>query len=153
MPMGTMQAGSQKEENELLLVFEDPSLPVEYLLSCKQENGLEYLSYAGARGKQGSPIMVKPLLPNRFWITFPADPEEHLYGTGETYSEWDLKGQEVRIFTAEHQNSKRIEEKKEREARTGKDPYHKLPFSEYESYYVQPTVVSSDKYFIHCDTT
>ena len=30
---------------------------------------------------------------NRFYITFETDPAEHYYGCGETFSEWDLKGQ------------------------------------------------------------
>lgn len=154
------------------LVYEDPEAPVEYLLRLTEENGNEVLTYLGARGKKGSDILVKPLLPNRFFITIPSDASEHFYGCGETYSEWDLKGQKVRIFTAEHQNSKRIAEKVEkiRKIREGSERgaeegvkegsavsgyggnAFKLPFDQYESYYVQPTVVSSEKYFLHCDT-
>ena len=145
-------AESDPESSGTLLIYEDPSAPVEYLLRLSEEDGNTVLRYAGARGKKDAEILAKPLLPNRFFITIPSDPSEHFYGGGETYSEWDLKGLSARVFTAEHQNSKRITEKLQREAQSGKDPKHKLPFSEYESYYVQPTVVSSKKYFIHCDT-
>ena len=119
----------QVPENGVLLIYEDLSVPLDYLFSLVQEAEYEVFSYMGARGRQGAGILVKPLLPNRFWITIPSQAEEHFYGGGETYSEWDLKGQKLRIFTAEHQNSKRIEEKKERERREGKDPKHKLPFA------------------------
>ncbi len=143
-------AGS--EALPLILVYEDPDAPVEYLLQLSCEDDNEVLRYLGARGKKDSEILVKPLLPNRFWISIPSEPSEHFYGGGENYSEWDLKGLVQRVFVAEHQNSKRITEKLTREAQSGPDPKHKLPYSEYESYYVQPTVVSSRKYFIHCDT-
>ena len=143
----------QVPDNGILLVYEDPSIPVDHLFTLVQESDHEVFSYLGARGRRGAGMLVKPLLPNRFWITLPSRAEEHFYGGGETYSEWDLKGQKLRIFTAEHQNSKRIEEKKEREKREGKDPRHQLPFDQYESYYVEPLVVSSLKYFIFCDTS
>ena len=90
--------------------------------------------------------------PNRFRLTLPADPSEHFYGCGETYSEFDLKGQLVRIFVAEHQNTKRISRKIIREKIFGKKPERTLPFEQYESYYAQPTLVSSARYYLHVDT-
>ena len=48
---------------------------------------------------------------NRWWISFPADKNERIYGCGETYSEFNLKGQKVRIWVAEHQNANRIGKK------------------------------------------
>lgn len=89
---------------------------------------------------------------NRFWITLPSYKDEHFYGCGETYSEFDLKGQNVRIWVAEHQNSNRISQKIISEKILGKRPKHKLPFSKYESYYVQPTFTSSKKYYMHVNT-
>ncbi len=127
-----------------LLFYRDPETSETYVLSLTA--GYRQESLTLKEMPENSPV-------NRFWITFPADPSEHIYGTGETFSEWDLKGLKVRIFTAEHQNAKRIEAKREREKREGKDPDHTLPFSEYESYYVQPTFVSSDKYFVFADTS
>ena len=88
---------------------------------------------------------------NRFWITFPTNSQEHIYGCGETYSEFDLKGQKVRIWVAEHQNAARISQKIIKEKIRGKRPKKKLPFEKYESYYVQPTFISSDKYYVHVD--
>lgn len=79
------------------------------------------------------------------------NPKEHIYGCGETYSELDLKGQNVRIWVAEHQNTGRISKKIIKEKLLGKHPDKKLSFDKYESYYAQPTFVSSDKYYVHCD--
>ena len=90
---------------------------------------------------------------NRFWIGLPCSADEHFYGAGETYSEFDLAGQCVRVFVAEHQNANRISKKIIREKIFGKKPGKKLPFGKYESYYAQPTLVSSAKYFIHVDTS
>ena len=90
---------------------------------------------------------------NRFWIGLPCSSDEHFYGAGETYSEFDLAGQCVRVFVAEHQNANRISKKIIREKIFGKKPGKKLPFGKYESYYAQPTLVSSGKYFIHVDTS
>ena len=88
---------------------------------------------------------------NRYWLTFVTNPKEHIYGCGETYSELDLKGQNVRIWVAEHQNTGRISKKIIKEKLLGKHPDKKLSFDKYESYYAQPTFVSSDKYYVHCD--
>ncbi len=88
---------------------------------------------------------------NRFWITLPGQKDEHIYGCGETYSEFDLKGQNVRIWVAEHQNTLRISSKIIREKIFGVKPDHKLPFGRYESYYAQPTFVSSRGFYVHAD--
>lgn len=90
---------------------------------------------------------------NRYWITFDVYEDEHFYGCGETFSEFDLKGQKVRIWTAEHQNAKRITKKIIRDRLTGKHPNSVKKFSNYESYYVQPTFVSSRKYFVHVNSS
>ena len=107
--------------------------------------------------KEGSRIEIKlisdiPVGINRFWLTFKTDYKEHIYGCGENYSEYDLKGQRVRIWVAEHQNAKRIGKKLFREKIFGVNPNKKSAFGKYESYYVQPTFVSSNKYFVHVFT-
>lgn len=85
--------------------------------------------------------------------TFPVKASEHFYGCGETFSKFDLKGEKVRIWVAEHQNSDMISKKILREQIDGKQPKKILPFSCYESYYAQPTFVSSEKYYIHVNGT
>ena len=114
---------------------------------------------------------------NRFYLTFKTAPEEHYYGCGETFSEFDLKGQRVRIWVAEHQNLRRLEKKMARlaaqnaagsgvqpagsaaqedriiDTAAGPEPEPAtpalLPFEEYESYYAQPTFTSSGKWALH----
>ena len=88
---------------------------------------------------------------NRWWISFPADKNERIYGCGETYSEFNLKGQKIRIWVAEHQNANRIGKKIILEKIRGKRPNKIGKFSNYESYYVQPTYVSSKKFYLHAD--
>lgn len=90
---------------------------------------------------------------DRFWLTLPSDAGEHFYGCGEVHSILDLKGERVRIWVAEHQNARRIGDKLIREKLTGRRPEFILPFRNYESYYAQPTYVSSRKYFLHADTS
>ena len=104
------------------------------------ENGIKKLAIFGDTDKF-----------NRYFLTFKTSEEEHIYGCGETYSKFDLKGEKVRIFVAEHQNANRIGKKIIKEKIIGKHPDKTLPFSKYESYYAQPTFVSSDKYFFHAD--
>ncbi|MCR4782330.1 MAG: alpha-glucosidase [Lachnospiraceae bacterium] len=88
---------------------------------------------------------------NRFIVSFKASPKERIYGCGETYSKFNLKGEKVRIWVAEHQNTNRIGRKILKEKITGKHPEKTLKFEKYESYYAQPTFVSSLKYYVHCD--
>lgn len=87
---------------------------------------------------------------NRFWITLPQD-HESFYGGGETYSMLDLKGQKIRIFVAEHQNTRRISAKIIKRKLHLFSNEHTGKLTDYESYYAQPTFVSSALYFVHCD--
>ncbi len=136
---------------------------LEVLEPYKSENQYEFPLLDPRTGAKGKAILkeqdsdyefffeLDEMQANRFWVTFPTSGEEHIYGCGETFSEFDLKGQQVRIWVAEHQNANRIGKKIVREKLLGKHPRRKLSFDRYESYYVQPTFVSSDKYFVHVD--
>ena len=90
---------------------------------------------------------------NRLVIGLPAEKSEHVYGTGETFSEFDLRGQKVNVWVAEHQNAKMIAKKwlKIRFGLSLADRRQK--FSNYETYYAQPTFLSSRRYFFHSRTT
>lgn len=93
---------------------------------------------------------------NRFRVSFPANPKEKIYGCGETYSKFNLKNEKIRIWVAEHQNAGRIGKKMIRQKATqriiGKGDDRTGRFSAYESYYAQPTFVSSDCWYAHVDT-
>ena len=129
-----------------VLTFKDPrSSEIHKISITTDENGRITVKYVPS--ESGSPGKNY----NRFWISFPTDPDEHIYGCGETYSKLDLKGERVRIFVAEHQNAKRIGKKIIKEKFLGKHPDKVLPFGRYESYYAQPTFTSSKCYFLHAD--
>ena len=134
----------EKTEEGYLLTYVDPkgssAKEQVHQFAVTQQGSQIRLAYVGEE---------KPGV-NRYWLTFVTNPKEHIYGCGETYSE-DLKGQNVRIWVAEHQNTGRISKKIIKEKLLGKHPDKKLSFDKYESYYAQPTFVSSDKYYVHCD--
>lgn len=135
----------EKTEEGYLLTYADPkgssAKEQVHQFAVTQQGSQIRLAYVGEE---------KPGV-NRYWLTFVTNPKEHIYGCGETYSELDLKGQNVRIWVAEHQNTGRISKKIIKEKLLGKHPDKKLSFDKYESYYAQPTFVSSDKYYVHCD--
>ena len=135
----------EKTEEGYLLTYVDPkgssAKEQVHQFAVTQQGSQIRLAYVGEE---------KPGV-NRYWLTFATNPKEHIYGCGETYSELDLKGQNVRIWVAEHQNTGRISKKIIKEKLLGKHPDKKLSFDKYESYYAQPTFVSSDKYYVHCD--
>ena len=135
----------EKTEEGYLLTYVDPkgssAKEQVHQFAVTQQGSQIRLAYVGEE---------KPGV-NRYWLTYVTNPKEHIYGCGETYSELDLKGQNVRIWVAEHQNTGRISKKIIKEKLLGKHPDKKLSFDKYESYYAQPTFVSSDKYYVHCD--
>ena len=90
---------------------------------------------------------------NRMWVRIPATADEHVYGAGETFSEFDLRGNKFNVWVAEHQNMKVITKKLMRISMGDKDSTKKMRFSKYETYYAQPTFLSSRKYFFHSETT
>ncbi len=131
----------QEEPDSIDFKFEE-----DHDIIVKNENGKISLDYVGE----------PPEGINRFWISFAADPKEHIYGCGETYSKFDLKGEKVRVWVAEHQNVGRISKKVIRRATIGRivgpQPEKTKKFSAYESYYAQPTFTSSNKYYMHIFT-
>ncbi len=131
----------QEESDSIDFKFEG-----DHEIIVKDDNGRITLDYVG-EPQDGI---------NRYWITFAADPIEHIYGCGETYSKFDLKGEKVRVWVAEHQNVGRISKKVIKRATIGRivgpRPDRTAKFSAYESYYAQPTFTSSKKYYMHVYT-
>ncbi len=89
---------------------------------------------------------------NRLFLTFPVL-EKHFYGAGETFSHFDLAGERVRIWVAEHQNARRISKKVILQKLFGAKQKKVNHLDKYESYYVQPTFVTDGKWFFHADTS
>ena len=124
-----------------------------YRLVFADKNGEEAadVSVTETEGKIRVVTVPRQMRWNRFRISFPANPEEHIYGCGETHAGLDVKGERVRIFVAEHQNTNRIGRKLIREKVFGVNPDVVRPFGAYESYYAQPTFVSSDCFYLHAE--
>jgi alpha-glucosidase len=120
--------------------FKGPLTGDLFSLNVKEEGRRLKVAYSGEESKF-----------NRFFVSFKSNATERIYGCGETYSKFNLKGEKVRIWVAEHQNTNRIGRKILKEKITGKHPDKTLKFDKYESYYAQPTFVSSEKYYVHCD--
>lgn len=90
---------------------------------------------------------------NRLFIKIPAKPDEHVYGTGEIFSEFDLRGKKVNCWVAEHINALQVTKKLVKQTFGFKNSTRKQKFSNYETYYAQPTFLSSRKYYFHSFTT
>lgn len=90
---------------------------------------------------------------NRMWFSVPATKDEYVYGAGELFSDFNLRGKKANVWVAEHINAKQIAKKLVKQLIGVKNTTHKQAFSRYETYYAQPTFLSSHKYFFHSDTT
>lgn len=90
---------------------------------------------------------------NRFWFTLPSEKDEGVYGCGEIFPQFNLKGQKVNAWVAEHVNALQIAKKLVKMTFGQADTTKKQKFSKYETYYAQPTFLSSKKYFFHSETT
>ena len=133
--------GSPEETQMVELLLDDPEGRPSGTIEITEENGFWRIH----------PDVTTPET-NRFWLSLPLPEETHVYGGGETFAAFDLQGQLCRVWTAEHQNSERIGKKLAAEKIFGKRPDKIHPLSEYESYYVQPTFITSDKWFWHADS-
>ena len=90
---------------------------------------------------------------DKMWFILPAKEDEGIYGTGEIFTEYNLKGQKATIWVAEHINVKQTTTKMLNNLFGFKNANFVRGFNNYESYYEQPTFISSEKYFYHSDTT
>ena len=90
---------------------------------------------------------------NRMWLTLPATKDECVYGSGEIFSEFNLRGKNVNVWVAEHINALQVTKKLARQIVGIKNTTRKQAFNKYETYYAQPTFLSSRKYFYHSLTT
>jgi len=90
---------------------------------------------------------------NRMWITLPAKEDEYIYGSGELFSEFNVRGKNVNVWVAEHINAVQIAKKLVKQVFGIKNTTKKQPFHKYETYYAQPTFLSSRKFFFHSLTT
>ena len=91
---------------------------------------------------------------NRMWLTLPALPVgEYIYGSGELFSEFNIKGKKANVWVAEHINGLQIGKKLAKQVVGIKNTTRKQAFHKYETYYAQPTFISSRKYYFHSTAT
>lgn len=90
---------------------------------------------------------------NRMWFTLPATKDETVYGCGEIFPKFNLRGEKVNAWVAEHVNALQITKKLVKMLVGVSDTTKNQRFSKYETYYAQPTFLSSRKYFFHSETT
>lgn len=90
---------------------------------------------------------------DRMWLKIPAEKNEYVYGGGEIFSEFNLRGKKLNVWVAEHINALQIAKKLVKQVFGIKNTTRKQKFSNYETYYAQPTFLSSRKYYFHSLTT
>lgn len=81
---------------------------------------------------------------NRIWLRFSADKEEYIYGGGEQFTYFNLRGKNFPLWVSEQgvgRNKKTYETFKADAFGAGGDYY--------TTFFPQPTFVSSKKYFLH----
>lgn len=86
---------------------------------------------------------------NRFWFRVPAEAEEHCWGCGEQMSYLDLRGRHFPLWTSEpgvgRDKTTYVTWRSDVENKAGGDYYN--------TYFPQPTYVSSRHYYLHVDTS
>ena len=90
---------------------------------------------------------------NTMLVRIPASENESVYGGGENFTEFDLRGKRLNVWVAEHINGLQIGKKLAKQVIGIKNSQRKQPLANYETYYAQPTFISSRKYFYHSMST
>ncbi|NVM17235.1 MAG: alpha-glucosidase [Candidatus Lokiarchaeota archaeon] len=114
-----------KEENNI--VFDFYSNKIKLKITFYVENNLFKMRFS-----------CPNLEINRFWIRLQADPTEAIYGCGEQFSEVNFRGKDVPLWVEEQGVGR------------GDPP---ITGDWYTTYHPQPTFVSSQNYFCHCEST
>lgn len=84
---------------------------------------------------------------NRVWFRLDADEREAVYGCGEQFSYFNLRGKKFPLFTTEQG----VGRNKKTEATFLADQLENAGGDYYTTFYPQPTFVSAHKYFLHVD--
>lgn len=82
---------------------------------------------------------------NRVWIRIPAKEQEHVYGCGEQFSHFDLKGKNYPLWVREQG----VGRNKKTHVTFQADALEGAGGDYHTTYFPQPTFISSEKYFCH----
>ncbi|MDX6912499.1 alpha-glucosidase [Hafnia paralvei] len=86
---------------------------------------------------------------NRMWLRLAAEPQDHIYGCGEQFSYFDLRGKPFPLWTSEQG----VGRNKQSYVTWQADCKENAGGDYYWTFFPQPTFVSSQKYFCHFDNS
>lgn len=86
---------------------------------------------------------------NRMWLRLAAQPEDHIYGCGEQFSYFDLRGKPFPLWTSEQG----VGRNKQSYVTWQADCKENAGGDYYWTFFPQPTFVSSQKYYCHVDNS
>lgn len=86
---------------------------------------------------------------NRLWLKIPSQKEEAVYGCGEQYSYFNLKGKKFPLWTAEQG----VGRNKKTYITFQADCMEGAGGDYYTTYFPQPTFISNSKYFCHVENS
>ncbi|MFW5387165.1 alpha-glucosidase [Yersinia sp. 2542 StPb PI] len=86
---------------------------------------------------------------NRMWLRLAAQPEDHIYGGGEQFSYFDLRGKPFPLWTSEQG----VGRNKQSYVTWQADCKENAGGDYYWTFFPQPTFVSSQKYYCHVDNS
>ncbi|XP_077998213.1 sulfoquinovosidase-like [Glandiceps talaboti] len=149
--LGNFKIDQYLQERVALTDFTVDSPSSDHVITFSR-NG-EYLTKVkfGSDGNQENVVIFTetPTNINRYWIRLFAEVDEHVYGGGEQYSYFDLRGHNFPLWTREQgvgRNKSTLVTLLSNQNDGGGGAYH-------TTYYPEPTFVSSRKFYCHFDTT
>lgn len=86
---------------------------------------------------------------NRLWLRLAAQPADHIYGCGEQFSYFDLRGKPFPLWTSEQG----VGRNKQSYVTWQADCKENAGGDYYWTFFPQPTFVSTQKYFCHVDNS
>lgn len=86
---------------------------------------------------------------NRMWLRLAAQPEDHVYGCGEQFSYFDLRGKPFPLWTSEQG----VGRNKQTYVTWQADCQENAGGDYYWTFFPQPTFVSSQKYYCHVENS
>lgn len=86
---------------------------------------------------------------NRIWLRLAAQPEDHIYGCGEQFSYFDLRGKPFPLWTSEQG----VGRNKQTYVTWQADCKENAGGDYYWTFFPQPTFVSTQKYYCHVDNS
>lgn len=107
-----------------------------------QENSATFLSFE-----------CFPQQINRLWIHLPSHEHQGIYGCGEQFTHFNLKGKKVPIWVSEHHSLKKLIKKAALTKVFGVNDQRVSHYKHHQTYIAQPTFLTSDHEVFHVETS